>query len=512
MEGKDDDGEGIDDALRSGLEDLEYEFSTDLRGGRLDDWDGEGYVRRVLGLELRKMAALYARPEPGGTLVLTAGMSLTPLLLAVAWRRPKVVHLVGSNTDEGREATEAVRRVLVGLEPAFVEVTGLRVELPEPLFVDPSDPARAYGPLVALLRKLASPVVDVTGGKKTMVSAAFVAASEVRATIQYVDFERYSAEARMPFPGSAFVRELTDPAAVLRVREQRAAERAFDAEDFDEAWRRLAELDEAVAQAHEAGYLSETEAELHRQRREYARAAAAWAALRYDEAAALFEAAGLGAPTAVSILGQRWRHRDWRPEARRSLLSKDAAALGAYLADELGRQERALERLEAGDPGADARFSFLRLYACAELALGAVFWARQGELKSGGAPVFDKKVTPPNVARRLSMRGMAILAARGKVELGWKDKETINLCDPPSSPERPPPPSLTIVVAARLVEDGWDTLRNDAVHGFAPVPVATAREVAGCVREVVSEVMRVLESELPPSEAPWRWASFEVSP
>lgn len=70
-----------------------------------------------------------------------------------------------------------------------------------------------YKSLKEILYELGTPkiVLDITGGKKSMVSAASIFGKDYRCKITYVDFEEYIKELRKPMPGSEILNIVYNP-------------------------------------------------------------------------------------------------------------------------------------------------------------------------------------------------------------------------------------------------------------------------------------------------------------
>lgn len=467
---------GPDDALDDDLADL-----RDLQ----DRWGAEGqaqeldepsnYVSKVLGVELRQLerraTATSSEHDVGGTLALLTGMSRAPLLLAIAWRRPERIVLFGSDTDSGREAVSAMERAIAG---PLQDQLMLRPLALEPEYVHDRDPARAYASIRARIEALRREqpnsrlIIDITGGKKSMVAAAFVAASEAEIPAQYVDFDDYDPATRMPRLGTAFIHTLPDPAAVLRIRETRLAERAFDDERYDECVRLLTEIEPHLNAARLGGFASESEAEALRLRLSYARAARLWQQLALDEAERAF--AGplrRWAPRIVLALGPMWRATAATPElrnGRRAKIAEDLPRLASYAGDELWRHRRALSR------GDDPRFPFLRTYALVELVLSVVIKKCRAGVRIDGKPLPNDLRSASAIGRELSMPGMAALVSGEEISLGYPTKQSICF-----EGEK-----IGIPAAAALTQpEEWPALRNECAHGAAEVARSKALEFVG---------------------------------
>lgn len=453
------------------LLELIQEFREDAQQGAAESWvAAEKYCHRVLRHDLRHVKLRGAAPEPADVLVLLCGLSQAPLLLATAWLRPARVILVGSDTDPGpAEVDEMQRNLQVG---AFPEETGLW-ELPVTLgpAIASAEPAAAYRELVALLKDLRRQheadriVVDVTGGKKTMVAGAFVAASEAGVRTQYVDFDAWEPSARMPEPGSSFVRELRDPATVFRVRELAAVQQAFDAERFGEAVRRLEDVLPDLEKAGVVGYIEPAEVARYRRRLAYAKACQRWAETKYDKALEVFEQpvlAGVEVPRAVQEIGSALRSSGGR-DAQEVVLS-DARLAALYVGDELWRHRRALlERAE------EPKGPYLRLYGLVETLLTVALYPLRDkifEIKRDGTelPRFPRaQISVRKFAKSLMQHKLATLGCRvGEEEMRLKLDVT-------------PAP---LPVAEELVREPrrWAEIRNTCTHTIGVVDPADAGE------------------------------------
>jgi len=73
------------------------------------------------------------------------------------------------------------------------------------------DPASVFNILVNVLHNEEDAVIDITGGKKSMVTGAFMYAAYAGAKISYVDFEEYDPKKRRPFGFGCKIGELTNP-------------------------------------------------------------------------------------------------------------------------------------------------------------------------------------------------------------------------------------------------------------------------------------------------------------
>ncbi len=333
-------------------------------------WKPEDYLYSAFPQELGA-----ARPEApegsGGLLVVVVGSSLHPLLLTVALHRPERVLLVASDTGAGTGWAAKLQRLLAHDE--FARVAGFRPRVHQ-VAVEPDDALAALPPLVAAIREARRGdervVVDITGGRKPMVAAAFLAAIELDLETSYVAAE-FDPEVPWVKPGTMRLREFVDPGAALALRRRREVRRAVEDRRFDDAEKLLDEMLEELQSAPEEYQAYAGIAEVQDTRKLVA-ALAAWSHARYAKA---MEGLGEEAPESVKALGARWEElrRGGPRSLARNLL--DAPELHArYLLDAL----RWLRRQD----GFPARDRFLRAFALGDFAIEGVFraWLLAGEV------------------------------------------------------------------------------------------------------------------------------------
>lgn len=222
------DDDELPESLRQQLGVLRYEFDEEVRSLNVQRLSyADKFVEHALLIErstLEHRVPAHRRPESVELLVLLCGTSPQPLLLSASFVKPRRVMLVGSSSVQGRDAMARVDQELRSVE----RKDGVVFERVESCEIAANDPTEAYRELAAEIRqrqtelklKPAQILVDITGGKKTMVAAAFLVCSELGLRSAYVDAE-YDERARMPRPGTANYVLLRDPVAAYRVRELR---------------------------------------------------------------------------------------------------------------------------------------------------------------------------------------------------------------------------------------------------------------------------------------------------
>jgi hypothetical protein len=241
----------LDSELEAQIEDIQAEFAERFRRGHPVDLDW--FLARVLDVEVQRLRALDPSlgDAPPELLFLLCGMSPQPLFVSIMVQKPRRVCLVASRTDAGRRAADEIEQRLDELrQRGHIEC---RVE--HRVEIAASDPAQGYVELrkaidqtrqkhqVENLRKVR---LDITGGKKTMVAAAYLVAAELGIATTYVDSDAYDERARQPVPCTSEIRTLEDPVGAFRLRDLDAARNQALALDLAGAARRLHEVAEAL--------------------------------------------------------------------------------------------------------------------------------------------------------------------------------------------------------------------------------------------------------------------------
>ncbi|MDH7577696.1 MAG: CRISPR-associated protein [Bacillota bacterium] len=201
--------------------------------------------RRLGNRSLLEAELEYGRvtANPCETLVLLVGFSLEPLLQSVCVYKPqKIVLVLNEEGYEGEEwyifATHIVKAVrhlknkgLIQKEPLFLgEQESGKVGYPAQ-----DKPAAVFKTLVEVLHDEKDVVIDVTGGKKSMVTGAYMYAAYAGARISYVDFEDYDPSNRRPYGFSCKIGELSNPYQEFALREWEHVRTLYERYQFREA-------------------------------------------------------------------------------------------------------------------------------------------------------------------------------------------------------------------------------------------------------------------------------------
>jgi hypothetical protein len=243
----------------SNIQRITKDYWENFEPSRLDEamqfYIGKGH-KRLEGKSLLEAELEVARQEgriranPCKTLVLLVGFSLEPLLQSVCVYQPQKVILLLNEAgypgetheawhDFARHVTEAighlVKKKLLDQPPEF---PGERGKQGYPVA---DSPEAVFQKLVDVLHDETDVVIDVTGGKKSMVSGAYLYAAYAGARISYVDFEEYDPKYRRPYGYSCKIGELANPYQEFALREWERVRTLYERYQFREAWRLVKE-------------------------------------------------------------------------------------------------------------------------------------------------------------------------------------------------------------------------------------------------------------------------------
>ncbi|MBX3251875.1 MAG: hypothetical protein KF901_32145 [Myxococcales bacterium] len=300
-------GAELPETLARQCREIQDEFDDEVQRLRAQTTRfGDDYLERVLPLELKRLSHVSDAPPDIDLLVLICGTSPQPLLVSAGFVRPRHVLLIGSRTDTGREAVAKTDQHLRGAM-RMLSLPEFRIS---ERFIAPSEPVDAYHELARAIRDVATEMgiglsrtlVDVTGGKKTMVAAAFLVCSELGLRSCYVDAE-YDERARMPRPCTSDHRLLGDPIAAFKVRELQRVVQLCRARDYAQALSILDDVAEHVRGSDGASLLDPNMV-MRDQRR--LRALDAWSSRRFQEIPSHLNGADVPGAGAILDFGARW--------------------------------------------------------------------------------------------------------------------------------------------------------------------------------------------------------------
>jgi CRISPR-associated protein (TIGR02710 family) len=178
--------------------------------------------------------------KPYQNLIFSVGYSPEPMILWIRAFQPKKVFFICSPDTE-----------------KFVDIiadyTDLRPTQMKYHVVNSSDTLEVYEKIKKIMEEekvnftRGDTAVDITGGKKSMVSGCTLAANNLGLDILYLDNETYHSEFRKPQPGSEIPKKLDDPLEVFGDRELQRAITKFNGRNFLEAYEIFSEIEERVA-------------------------------------------------------------------------------------------------------------------------------------------------------------------------------------------------------------------------------------------------------------------------
>ncbi|RJQ32673.1 MAG: CRISPR-associated protein [Peptococcaceae bacterium] len=180
--------------------------------------------------------------KPCATLVLLLGFSREPLLqLICAYKPQKIVLIMNRFYDEepghvygGRFKEAVVWLKKAGLIGAVPEFLSLPDNPDDPGYVVNDDPAAIFKTLTKAVLDEENVIIDVTGGKKSMVTGAFLYAAYAGVPISYVDFDdkAYSIAHRRPYGYACKIGELSNPYQSFALREWERVKESYKAYKF----------------------------------------------------------------------------------------------------------------------------------------------------------------------------------------------------------------------------------------------------------------------------------------
>jgi len=219
-----------DDLLKGELEQKSHQIWCDVfeRDSRLFEAKEKMYYKRyrreIFPLELHLFktwvashkGSLGLEPSQTKLLFLLVGYSKEPSLLAAGLHEPEEIVLFHT----GKGGTQDVAWEL-SLEIEKLEIDGLlknppKIHIPHPVHPpDPNDvllPKHVFDRIQEEWEKNwqgeydteKEVVMDITGGKNTMVAGAFLAAAALKIPTYYLDFKEYVRYLRRPKPGTGF--------------------------------------------------------------------------------------------------------------------------------------------------------------------------------------------------------------------------------------------------------------------------------------------------------------------
>lgn len=155
-------------------------------------------------------------------LILPVGTSPEPLILSILALNPEKVHFLYTSKTE-----QYLDRIMVETDLSIT-----RIGKDE---IDGSNVVEIYRKVKEVLEdwgRESNIAVDISGGKKSMVSGASMAAAVIGADVFYVDNRKYLSQFRKPEPGSEFLNCLDNPYIVFGDLEVQSAAKLMESYDF----------------------------------------------------------------------------------------------------------------------------------------------------------------------------------------------------------------------------------------------------------------------------------------
>ncbi|MBW2031917.1 MAG: CRISPR-associated protein [Deltaproteobacteria bacterium] len=478
---------------RSDIQRITREYWEHFEPSRLNDvikfYICEGH-KRLSGKSLLEAELEVARQrercsvKPCETLVLPVGFSLEPLLQSICVYHPQKVALLlneagyPGRTNEtwdvfAQHVVEAVgylvQKGLLSQLPQFPGKNGGRG------YPTSDSPEAVFQTLVEVLHDEVDVVIDVTGGKKSMVSGTYMYAAYAGVRISYVDFDEYDPKHRCPYGYSCKIGELANPYASFALREWERVRALYERFQFHEATGILnGQVIPAMKQVLPA---SEMPLQTLTTFLDYYEK---WDQGDYRGAQQSAQALpDFNQPSAVTRLGGQWFEiggSDFVSKPRR--FYGDRQALQIYVCDELARIRRLIDYNE------DYRSAFLRAGGVNEIVMLARVVESVTNSTERAALLNALEDRTPSVSSVFE----ALVKPPGKdITIGGDRQKDISFSNAPNLSVPHPAAMNPWWKKTRLfnAEDGWKlflTRRNELAHKYFSVPKEWAEDALAFVR------------------------------
>lgn len=334
------------------------------------------YISEFLPCELEFARADGSRlPSPSREiLILMMGYSLEPLLQSVCAWRPKKVILVRNQSIEESWANLLVE-LIAQLSPSILETapcTDEEIVLPGDL---PEEVFRCFREKLLGLLKTHSRdqiVLDITGGKKSMVAGAYLFGAYADLAISYVDFDVdvYDREFNRPYGDTCRIDILKNPYTLFGLRDWQQVEELYSHYAFQNACALVKQLQVQMSDLFQPKDIESADRLAH-----VLEIYEAWDNGDFQKAYSLHNSckkdlkSDLQMPTAVETLGSGENWLKAGIGAQKEIekfeynLYQNTRNLVVYAWDELGKARRLLKNNE------DNRSALLRSMGLAEFLL-----------------------------------------------------------------------------------------------------------------------------------------------
>lgn len=515
------------------MDDVEREIGA-LKAKARELWDRSAgkeflerarlYIENLLPREVdlaHRRGRLPSRASlPGGCdqLVLLVGFSIEPLLQAICAYQPSEVVPVlnraygsrlGTAMRDGLQRATALmaERGLVSRKCEVRRVTPLDIDAPSAVFHFLREVLKGCNP--------ATTVIDITGGKKSMVAGAFVFAAYSNTPISYVDFDDYDEDGRRPYGCTCRIDLIDNPVQAFRLGDWMEVRRLYCQYAFAAGHDLLGQI---VASMEQGGYFAGDQIVATRTLADLLVTYAAWDNGDYARAARLStslpDPVRERLPSTITRLAQRWPDVDDAADAREAARQLETAfrlfergepnyegsfymdvpLLLAYADDELARIDRLIRFKN------DCRSALLRSDGLVELLLEArlfVLWKTESLTVEVGTEDIPFVGLPSKTRREYYLKLFERLPEPTEVlmALRWEGKRGERVIKlgrrPDSGCDVRPAIHATKVELEKFWEKTLDIsllrqLRNKASHACLTIPPNVARaalEVAAACRD-----------------------------
>lgn len=203
-------------------------------------------------------------------LILLVGFSIEPLLQSICvWKPKKVMLLVNKaygtdsedNTRRGEDFAKIVQELIDYLAEIPASITfynnnkinnrasSKQIEIRHPFILESDEPKNVFRQALEIVKKqnetpLNKIVIDITGGKKTMVTGSYLFAAFANINISYVDFDddAYDPDKSSPYGDAFRIGILENPYTVFKLHEWKAVEELYKKQLYGRARKKVDEL------------------------------------------------------------------------------------------------------------------------------------------------------------------------------------------------------------------------------------------------------------------------------
>lgn len=437
------------------------------------------------------------------TLVMLVGFSLEPLLQSVCVYNPQKIVLLLNNDKYGDEewhvfATHITKAIQLLHEHGLIPNQPSYNQTPHPHnksknLLGCSTPDTPEGVFQTLIEKLEGEndfVIDITGGKKSMISGAFMYAAYTVARISYVDFSEYHPDKRRPYGYSCKIGKLKNPYKKFALREWERVRALYQNYQFREALKTVRELKETMTNV-----FSDAQKPIE-QLIAFLEYYAVWDSGNYQEAKNLANSLEkFTQPTAVTALGDNW------PDRKHFYVDTN---LKFYVCDEWARIGRLITMNE------DYRSAFLRAGGLNEIVMLARLVAL--DVKSGDKSALltaldEKTPSASKVFKALiesSGRDINIGKGQKNIDIFFDGITELVFFEHPNGMQ-----SWWTTTKHFGKDRGWDDFlnkRNDLAHKYFPVTRDLAEDALAFVTANIKDFycQSVTNLGVHTSAMPWR--------